>query len=81
MFPCSGIIFCNWPHGGEKVPAEYHAHAPGELDGGIDWFGGPEPPIELNLCTPCKNRFLDIKKGESVIVTPIQYAPIRQERG
>ena len=50
---------CQWTHmhSGENRVAQNRVTLPGLPDGGVEWFDGPEPPIRLELCTPCTGVF------------------------
>lgn len=69
-------IPCQWRcyHPGQNIAASNVVILPGKLDGGIEWFGGPEPDIRLTLCGPCTEQFI-ANNGERVIVEAIKHNP------
>lgn len=60
---------CAWSynHPGENVLATNKLTAPGAVDGGTDWFGGPEPPIILDLCDTCTAVFVEQNGGPEIV--------------
>lgn len=56
---------CAWSfnHLGEALLATKLCTLPGAPDGGIEWFNGPEPPVNLALCDDCSAIFISQNGG------------------
>ncbi len=68
------MLVCAWSynHPGETILATNRCTAPGAVDGGTDWFGGPEPSTKLALCDDCSAIFISQNGGpENVRVEAI----------